>query len=185
MKNRSRKRKSRHPVVRFFKYRILHINDSPHRIALGLAVGLFTAFSPLVGLHLPIAILLAFLLKANKFTAVLSVWVCNIFTLVLIYYPCYLVGWLVCRGFGTGEALGPGQVSEMLTGLFSFGNILSVFYTSHFWIELWKLLKVIGLELAIGGFILGTAVALIAYFACLGFIEWHRKHNPHKRFAKH
>jgi len=146
---------------------------------------LFIAFSPIVGLHLPMVILLAFLLRANKFTAITSVWVCNIFTLLFIFYPSYLVGWVIRNSFSSTEVLGPQRVSGMLAEIFSFGSILSAFYKRHFWIELWNLFKAIGLELTIGGTILGTIVALTAYFICLNFIEWHRKLNPHKRFAKH
>lgn len=185
MKNKSRKRKSRHPLIRFFKYRILHIEDSPHRISLGLAIGLFIAFSPIVGLHLPMVMILALLLRANKFTAITSVWVCNIFTLPVICYSSYLVGWGVVGSFRGGESLGPGQVGEMVTEIFSFGSILGAFYQSSFWVELWNLFKAIGLELVIGGTVLGVAVGLLAYFACVRLIRRHRKHNPHKRFARH
>ena len=185
MRDKPKKRKSRHPVIRFFKYRVLHIDDSPHRIALGLAIGLFIAFSPIVGLHLPMVILLALLLRANKFAAITSVWVCNIFTLAFILYPNYLVGWLICNRFHGSEALTLGQVSGMFREIFSFGSILSAFYQSRFWIKLWELFKAIGLELTVGGTILGAIVALTAYFGCLNFIKWHRKSNPHKRFERH
>ena len=115
----------------------------------------------------------------------MSVWVCNIFTMLFIFYPSYMVGWMVCNGFRSTEALRPGQVGQMFVELFSFGSIFSSFYKRYFWIELWNLFKAIGLELTIGGTILGTIAALAAYFGCIHFIKWHRKLNPHKRFAKH
>ncbi|NIA16997.1 MAG: DUF2062 domain-containing protein [Planctomycetes bacterium] len=185
MKNKPGKRKSRYPLVRFFRYRVLHIDDSPHRIALGLAIGLFISFSPIVGIHLPLVIILALLLKANKFTALTSVWVCNVFTIVFIFYPSYLVGWVVCGIFRQTEALRPGQVAKMFTELFSFSSILSAFYENRFWVGLWNLFKAIGLELTIGGTILGAAAAIAGYFGCVYLIKWHRKRNPHKRFEKH
>ena len=186
MKDKSKKRKSRYPVVRFLKYRVLHIDDSPHRIALGLAIGLFIAFLPVFGLRLPMIVLLALLLRANKFAAITSVCICNnIFTLPFISYSSYLVGWIICNSFHSAEALRPGQVGGMFRELFSFSSILSAFYQSRFWIELLELFKVIGLELVVGGAILGVIVALAAYFGCLHFIKWHRKSNPHKRFEKH
>ena len=180
-----KKRKSRYPIVRFFKYRVLHIDDSPHRIALGLAIGLFVAFSPIVGVHLPLVIIFAMLLRANKFTALTSVWVCNIFTMAFIYYPSYLVGWAICGIFRETQAHTPGEVGEMFAKLFSFSSIMSVFYESRFWVSLWNMFKAIGLELTIGGTILGTAAAVAGYFGCIHFIKWHRKLNPHKRFEKH
>ena len=186
MKNKAKKRKSRHPVVRFLKYRVLHIDDSPHRIALGLAIGLFIAFLPVFGVRLPMVVFMALLLRANKFTAVTSVCVCNnIFTLPFISYPSYLVGWIICNSLHGDEALRPGQVGGMFREIFSFSSMLSVFYQSRFWVELWGLFKAIGLELTVGGIILGTIAALAGYFGGLNFIKWHRKFNPHKRFEKH
>ena len=185
MKDKPKKRKSRHPAVRFFKYRVLHIDDSPHRIALGLAIGLFIAFSPIIGAHLPLVILLALLLRANKFTAITSVWICNVFTMLFIFYPSYLVGWLICNNFHGNKALRPEEVGGMFREIFSFSSILSAFYQSRFWIKLWELFRAIGLELTVGGIILGIIVALMGYFGCLHLIKWHRKSNPHKRFEKH
>ena len=39
------------PIVRFIKCRILHVNDSHNKIALGVAIGLFVGWTPLIGLH--------------------------------------------------------------------------------------------------------------------------------------
>lgn len=130
-------------------------------------------------------IALALLLRANKFTAITSVWVCNIFTLPIICYSSYLVGWAVVGSLRGGEALGPGQVGEMVAEMFSLGSILSAFHESSFWVELWNLFKAIGLELVIGGTVLGAGVGLSAYFVCVRLIRRHRAHNPHKRFARH
>ena len=60
------------PVLRFVKFRILHVDDSPQRIARGIAIGFFTAYLPVFGLHMLIALMLAWLLRANKVLAVLA-----------------------------------------------------------------------------------------------------------------
>jgi uncharacterized protein (DUF2062 family) len=57
------------PVLRFINTRILHIDDSPEYIARGIAIGLFTAWLPLLGLQIIIAVLMATVLKAKKNTA--------------------------------------------------------------------------------------------------------------------
>jgi uncharacterized protein (DUF2062 family) len=41
----------RNKLIRFLEYKILHIEDTPHKISLGVALGLFIAWSPLLGLH--------------------------------------------------------------------------------------------------------------------------------------
>lgn len=48
---------------------LLSLKDTPHRLALGLAIGIFLGVFPTFGLGLPVAILLAKLLGANLVTA--------------------------------------------------------------------------------------------------------------------
>lgn len=81
---------------RLFIYRVLHVDDTPHRIALGVAVGIFIAWTPTIGFQMLLTVLLATLFRANKLVGVPFVWISNPFTLVPIYYPNYIVGrWLL------------------------------------------------------------------------------------------
>ena len=50
---------------RFFIYRVLHVDDTPHRIALGVAVGIFVAWTPTVGLHMILTVLLMVSIPAH------------------------------------------------------------------------------------------------------------------------
>ncbi len=53
--------------------RLLALDDTPERIARAFAVGVFLAFSPLIGLHLLLGpFLFAFLLSAFSYVAALS-----------------------------------------------------------------------------------------------------------------
>lgn len=79
-------------VKRFFIYRVLSLNDTPHRIALGVAVGLFVTWTPTIGFQMVLTIALATLLRANKLVGVPFVWISNPFTVAPIYGPNYLVG---------------------------------------------------------------------------------------------
>ena len=53
--------------------RLIEIKDSPHSIALGSAVGIFVAFTPLFGVKTLLSVLLAWLFRSNKFAAAISV----------------------------------------------------------------------------------------------------------------
>ena len=79
-------------VERFFIYRVLSLNDTPHRIALGVACGLFVTMTPTIGLQMVLTVLLASLLRANRFVGVPFVWITNPLTLVPLYGPSYLLG---------------------------------------------------------------------------------------------
>jgi uncharacterized protein (DUF2062 family) len=60
------------PVLRFIKFRILHVDDSAQRMARGVAAGCFVAYLPVLGLHIPLAFILAQLIRANKALAVVA-----------------------------------------------------------------------------------------------------------------
>lgn len=51
--------------IRYTWHRVARQDDSTHRIALGVACGVFMSFSPLIGIHVIGAALLAWLLRAN------------------------------------------------------------------------------------------------------------------------
>lgn len=81
-------------VKDFCVLKILHADDPPHTLALGIAIGFFVTFTPLIGFQMMLSVFLAWLLRANKVVGVPIVWISNPVTLVPIYYPCYALG---CR----------------------------------------------------------------------------------------
>jgi len=82
----------------FFVYRVLHVDDTPHRIALGVAIGIFVTWTPTIGLQMVLTVALATLLRANKAVGVPFVWISNPFTFLLIYLPAYVVGGFLLGG---------------------------------------------------------------------------------------
>src|SRR3982751_336029 len=53
---------------------LLHIHDTPERTAAAFALGVFIGFSPFLGLHTVIGIVLAFLLSLNRVAVLLGVY---------------------------------------------------------------------------------------------------------------
>jgi len=177
--------KKRSKIFRYFEYKILHIDDSPQKIALGLAIGLFVAWTPLLGLHILIVIALSMLLRANKFAALVSVWVSNVFTFFIIYYPAYLLGRAVCGIFPNYKHLSNQEVSDAFNKLFSPSNVFTGFFTKQYWSDFVNLSKTIGPELWLGCFLLGGLVAVSSYIICYKIIMSHRAKNPHRRYRKY
>jgi len=73
--------------------KLLHLNDSPHDIALGLALGIFIGFLPIMGIQM--AVVLVFSIpfrKANKIAAVAGVWISNPLTVIPLYAFIYWIG---------------------------------------------------------------------------------------------
>lgn len=79
-------------VRRFVFHTVLHADDPPHRLALGLAIGMFITFTPTVGFQMILTAFFAWLLRANKVVGLPIVWISNPATIPPIFYLCYWVG---------------------------------------------------------------------------------------------
>lgn len=71
---------------------ILSIKDSPHRIALAFAVGVFIGMSPLFGIHTVLGLIAAWLFRLNKLVTIAGVYITNPWTIVPIYTFSTYVG---------------------------------------------------------------------------------------------
>ncbi len=87
----------------FMSHKVLHLDDTPHRIALGVAIGFFIAWTPLLGGHMVLALILCTVLRANKVAGVTFVWVCNPVTMWPIYYSSYRLGCALLPGMSCGK----------------------------------------------------------------------------------
>ena len=72
--------------------RFIRIRGEPREIGLGFALGLFIGMSPSMGFQMALAIFFAALLKWNKISAAVAVWITNPVTAPLIYSMNYLIG---------------------------------------------------------------------------------------------
>ncbi len=76
--------------------RVVSQEGTPESIARGVSLGLFVGFGVPIGGHILIAVPLAFLLKANKFLAVLFTFPVNPYTIPVLYpIQCYLGGFVL------------------------------------------------------------------------------------------
>ena len=102
--------------ARPFLYRAkcaLRLHDSSHAIALGVAIGAFVSFTPLMGLHILMATGLAWLLRGNVVAALLGTAVGNPFTFPAIWLATYRTG-----SFVLGRATRREGAAENLTDVF-------------------------------------------------------------------
>ena len=154
-------------IERFFIYRVLHVDDTPHRIALGVAVGIFITWTPTIGFQMLLTVALAALLRANKVVGVPFVWLSNPFTLPPIYGPNYLVGcWLLRQ-----KALDLG----FLMAAHSTGGWIERIET--WWNATWHVFWPLWVGSIVVGLLLGTLSYFMTRFAVVRYREhWHKKH---------
>jgi len=181
----SAKRKRRTKIeklIRFLKFRVLHIDDSPHRIALGIGLGLFIAWTPTIGLQTLMVLCVAPFLRANISVAVPCVWVTNVFTMIPVYYSNYLLGRMLLKPFCFSSGLSGAQILEMFNQLDSLA-----FFTGFLRIEFWQNISLFlwqkGPELWLGSIVMGLLIGFIAYVITYHFVLWYRKN--HRLRASH
>ena len=88
---------------------LLHIEDSPERTAAAFAVGVFFGFSPLLGFHTLLAVLVAFLLNLNRVAVLLGVYM----NLPWFLAPYYAIATMAGAEI-TGHRLPPFTVGSTL-----------------------------------------------------------------------
>lgn len=71
---------------------ILTLDSHPGHISAGFAVGVFISFTPFFGLHTPLALAAAFILRVNKITCLTGAWVNNPLTVVPVLLASYELG---------------------------------------------------------------------------------------------
>ena len=71
---------------------LLHVEDSPSRVALAFALGVFIAFFPLLGIHTGLAIVIAIAFRLNKAAILVGAWINNPWTLAPMYTAGTLLG---------------------------------------------------------------------------------------------
>jgi len=173
------------PAVRFVKFRILHVDDTPERIARGVAIGLAVAFSPFLGFHMIIALTIAALLKANKVLAVAMVWLSNPLTLLPVYLPAYMVGRSLVGWVHPASKIDPAQVDDLLASIFSFSAFITRLHTAEFWKDVGVVFGKIGLEVTVGGLVLGAMAAAAGYYLTYHLVVNYRAKKGRRRFRHH
>lgn len=139
-------------MLRSYLRRLLSLDDPPERTALAFSVGVFIAFSPLLGLHTALATLLAFAFRFNKVAIYAGTFVNNPFlTLVPIILASYALGALL-----TGR---PVALPDEGVALLRDPHLLTASYWRELWARFWDLL----LPFAVGGTVLSAVCSLAAY----------------------
>ncbi|MFP4474194.1 MAG: DUF2062 domain-containing protein [Desulfatibacillaceae bacterium] len=136
-------------------YRFVKIRGNPVEIALGLALGVFVGFSPTLGAQMIIVVFLAALLKWNKISAALGVWISNPLTAPFLYSLTYRVG---SRVYGLGNNYPLEQEA---------GGLVVV--------DLLQRAPEVFLVLFIGGVVVGLPAAVLAYILAHNAIVRYRE----------
>lgn len=152
---------------RFVKYRVFHVDDTPHRIALSLGIAFFVTWTPTIGLQIALVLLLCTVLGANKLVGLPFVWLSNAFTIIPIYYPSYRLG---VRLIPSAQAVAlsdwRAMVSRVMSGELGLWDRAMVF---------WRFALEIAGPLWLGSLLMALAIGGAMYWLSYVFIVRYRR----------
>ena len=161
-------------------HRLRRLPDQPHRIARGVAAGVFVSFTPLFGFHFLSAAALAWIIRGNVLAALLATFVGNPVTFPFIA--------LAAVGLGRRILGLPGDPSANLifrefTRASSelWHNMKSIFgpETAH-WNRLWEFHEQIFLPYWVGGLILGLVVSVATHYLTVPVFRAYQRRREKK-----
>ncbi len=143
--------------------RILGLEDTPHRIAWGVFLGLLIAMTPTLGFQIMLYVAIATVLRANKVSGVPLLFISNPFTAAPLYYGVWWVGSIALHG--TTDPDGADEVGRRLReaeaeAAFGWSDLA----TLEFWERIGALLWSMGAELWFGALVVGIATGVPGYF---------------------
>jgi uncharacterized protein len=143
---------------------LLHTHDTPTRTAAAYAVGVFFGFSPFLGLHTVLGLVVAFAFNLNRVAVLLGVYSNLPWILPAYYTLSTMLGATILKVDAPPGLLK--EFREALTGV-SWGEFRS----------LAKTLSPLIWSYALGSTIGGVALAIVAYKASLTMIVARRRHE--------
>lgn len=137
-------------------FRLVTIEDTPHSIALGVAIGIFFGFTPLWSLKTLLSIAVAWICKSNKIAAAISV---QLHDLILPFMPAIYL-WEYKFGYWAMHGQWPRRLHFRNLGFSDYAH--------------WATFFSVGRPLLVGSLIIGLPSAAIVYFVCRSLITSHR-----------
>jgi uncharacterized protein (DUF2062 family) len=138
--------------------RLKRVPSSPHRIALGAAIGVFAVFTPFPGLQLVIAGVLSLLLGGSVVASFLSSFVGNPLTYPVIWFSTFNLGKVLLGDPASGRIVDlRGRLSNLWDSLVS-GSAQTMIDSVE---KIWPILK----PMVVGSLPLGIFAASVAYVA--------------------
>ena len=151
-------------LIRRWLDTLLHVADTPERTAAAFAMGVFFGFSPFLGFHTLLAIIVAFLFNLNRVATLLGVY-SNLPWIIAPYYA--IVTMIGAKIIGHAP---PEGFKAQLSALFE----LSVFH-GEFWHQLITILKPLLWPYTVGSLLGAIVMTVIAYPLALAFVTSRRR----------
>ena len=139
---------------------ILMLDDTPHSIALGTAIGMFIGLTPTPGIQMALVLITAgltgWLFRFNRVAAIIMVYISNPVTSPPLYWLSYKVGTLFVEGDATYEQLVSALVPQT---------------PQSWWNAILDLCVSIGWPLVVGSLVVATISGIVTYPVMLWLVR--------------
>jgi uncharacterized protein (DUF2062 family) len=168
----------------YLRLRLTRISDQPHRVARGIACGMFVGCTPFFGLHLPLAAALAWAFRGNVVAALLGTAVSNPVTIPLMAVLSLDLGRVI---LGDGLTL---PFREIMTAFGQAGdeitrNIEAIFTPAVMhWDKLAQFWHEVFLPYLVGSLGPALGAALLGYWISLPMVEAYHNMRARRREAR-
>jgi hypothetical protein len=150
--------------------------DTPHRIGLGMALGIFIGILPIMGIQMAVVTIFALPLRGNLKAAIAGVWISNPLTFIPMYWSYYVFGLL----FVPSRRITWGEFTELIINAadWDWGNITGSMrrmldFGADVLIPMW-----------IGAAILAFVFGVPTYFFTYRFVITYRERRARRRRRK-
>ncbi len=146
---------------------MLHLDESPSRLAASIAVGVFIGITPFFFLHTLLAVVVALVFRLNVAATITGAWINLPWFAPFVYAFSLELGAAVLSG-NVGLAWRVGELADAAGALLQTsarqhaGNLVHMF---------WNALSVASKPLFVGTTIVGTVAGVATYFVALGAIR--------------
>lgn len=160
-------------IVKYFFLKTTRLKGEPRELALGMAIGIFSAMLPILPFHIALAVALALFFKASKITAAIGCFASNPFNWYILYFMNYKIGSFILglseenKGFSSiiGSVRDSEGALEVITRLASSSGIIIASFI-------------------IGGILMGITASVPCYFISLKVFslikDWRKKRKELK-----
>jgi uncharacterized protein (DUF2062 family) len=139
---------------------LLHVEDSPTRVALAFALGVFIAFFPILGVHTGLAIAVALAFRLNKVALLVGAWTNNPWTIAPMYSAGTVLGAFI---LGVSPA-SLGAVDWSLSGRAFYASLVTG-------------LRPLVLPFVVGNLVLGAAAGAVAFLGLRALLARRRRRS--------
>ncbi len=158
-------------------HHILHLDDTPHRIAWGVFWGFVIGATPTIGVQFVLYLIVCAIVRANKVSGIIPIWLSNPVTALPLYYSEWMLGRFLITGSvdastsaweAIADAIKPRPGQSWWDRLFEF----------DLWVTVFESFISLGTEIWVGSLVAGVLAGAVGYWVTYRAVRYYRARHP-------